>query len=170
MSCSLYRWTEECEGQPCVGDCDLCRKETMIDKYDEVGIPTDREVEADGFITRVDDLEYTQSVLSTARLSKGCIYPNCEKCGYYREHYCTVPMVVSKQIYRLTDERIRRLEKELAELKELVYDEIFGSSVKSYTLYDKPTENPEVKIASFSTTTNSEEVNFTWDDYLGEDK
>ena len=24
MSCSLYRYTEECDGQVCVGDCDLC--------------------------------------------------------------------------------------------------------------------------------------------------
>lgn len=24
MSCSKWRWTEECDGQPCVGDCDLC--------------------------------------------------------------------------------------------------------------------------------------------------
>lgn len=121
----------------------------MDDKYNEAGIPT--EIEADGFITRVDDLEYTQSVFSTARLSKGCIYPNCEKCGYYREHYCTVPMVVSKQIYRLTDERIHRLENELAELKEFVYDEILRS--------DKGIEiPPETKL------------NYTWDDYLGENE
>lgn len=24
MSVSLYRWTEACDGQPCVGDCDKC--------------------------------------------------------------------------------------------------------------------------------------------------
>ena len=24
MSCSLWRYTEECEGRPCPGDCDLC--------------------------------------------------------------------------------------------------------------------------------------------------
>ena len=24
MSCSLWRWTEQCEGRLCVGDCDLC--------------------------------------------------------------------------------------------------------------------------------------------------
>lgn len=24
MSCSLYRYTEECDGRPCPGDCDLC--------------------------------------------------------------------------------------------------------------------------------------------------
>lgn len=26
MSCSLWRWTEECEGKPCPGDCDLCEE------------------------------------------------------------------------------------------------------------------------------------------------
>ena len=24
MSCSLYRWTEKCDGRPCAGDCDFC--------------------------------------------------------------------------------------------------------------------------------------------------
>lgn len=27
MSCSLWRWTEECDSHPCVGDCDLCDEE-----------------------------------------------------------------------------------------------------------------------------------------------
>ena len=27
MSCSLWRWTKDCEGQPCPGDCDVCGKE-----------------------------------------------------------------------------------------------------------------------------------------------
>lgn len=27
MSCSLWRWTEECDSHPCCGDCDLCDKE-----------------------------------------------------------------------------------------------------------------------------------------------
>lgn len=112
------------------------------DKYNEVSIPM--EVETDGFITRVDDLEYTQSVFSTARLSKGCIYPNCEKCGYYREHYCTVPMVVSKQIYRLTDEKLRSLEKRLTDLENLVTDEILGSQTRDgITLHPATKEQEE---------------------------
>ena len=119
------------------------------DKYNEVSIPM--EVEADGFITRVDDLEYTQSVFSTARLSKGCIYPNCEKCGYYREHYCTVPMVVSKQIYHLTDEKLRSLEKRLTDLENLVTDEILG-------LTEQTKSDPNA------------ELNYTWDDYFGENQ
>lgn len=33
MSCSLYRWTEECDRKECVGDCDLCKFEpTVIDE------------------------------------------------------------------------------------------------------------------------------------------
>lgn len=27
MSCSLWRWTEACEGNFCCGDCDLCDRE-----------------------------------------------------------------------------------------------------------------------------------------------
>ena len=34
MSCSLYRWTEECDHRPCVGDCDLCDENTE-DEDDE---------------------------------------------------------------------------------------------------------------------------------------
>lgn len=26
MSCSLWRWTEECDHIPCPGDCDLCEE------------------------------------------------------------------------------------------------------------------------------------------------
>ena len=28
MSCSLWRWTEECDNRPCCGDCDLCEENT----------------------------------------------------------------------------------------------------------------------------------------------
>ena len=27
MSCSLWRWSERCEGKPCCGDCDECGEE-----------------------------------------------------------------------------------------------------------------------------------------------
>ena len=26
MSCSLWRWTEECDSRQCPGDCDLCEE------------------------------------------------------------------------------------------------------------------------------------------------
>lgn len=29
MSCSLWRWTEQCEGRPCCGDCDNCSFEPI---------------------------------------------------------------------------------------------------------------------------------------------
>lgn len=42
MSVSLYRWTEACDGQPCVGDCDLCGD--LISRQDAIealkGLPT----------------------------------------------------------------------------------------------------------------------------------
>lgn len=34
MSCSLWRWTEACEGQPCPGDCDLCSFEAEEEETD----------------------------------------------------------------------------------------------------------------------------------------
>lgn len=134
MSVSLYRWTEECEQDPmCVGDCDLCRKETMEDKYNEIGIPEALE--------RVD--------ANKARPTSKCIYPKCEECDKYRGHYCTVPMVISKQIWAETAVRIVCLEKRLAELETLVTDEILG-------LTGQTKSDPNA------------ELNYTWDDYLGE--
>ena len=38
MSCSLYRWTEECDGQECPGDCDLCPKADEQEEGDDVRI------------------------------------------------------------------------------------------------------------------------------------
>lgn len=35
MSVSLYRWTPDCDGQPCVGDCDKCGKEETEMQMDE---------------------------------------------------------------------------------------------------------------------------------------
>lgn len=34
MSCDLWRWTEECDTHPCVGDCELCDYNTE-DEDDE---------------------------------------------------------------------------------------------------------------------------------------
>lgn len=34
MSCSLWRWTPECDGDFCIGDCDYCNK-NMEDEEDE---------------------------------------------------------------------------------------------------------------------------------------
>lgn len=35
MSCSKWRWTKECDGQPCPGDCDFCSLETAYDELKE---------------------------------------------------------------------------------------------------------------------------------------
>lgn len=149
MSVSLYRWTEECEQDPtCVGDCDKCRKETMNDKYDEVGIPT-MEIEADGFITRPEALERVSQ--KRAKPVEKCIYPRCEDCDKYHGHYCTVPMVISKQNYIIINDKIDDLTKRMLDLEDIVNYEILRSD-KGITI---PSET---------------KLNFTWDDYLGEDQ
>lgn len=117
----------------------------MIDKYNEAGIPT--EIEADGFITRVETLERINANKATP--IKVCVYPECEECDKYHGHYCTVPMVVSKQNWLLTESLIVRMEKKLAELETLVTEEIFGS---------KHRDTPQA------------ETNFTWDDYFDGEK
>ena len=51
MSCSLWRWIEECDTHPCPGDCDLCDYEEGEDgdntdnslwdgDWTRVGVPT----------------------------------------------------------------------------------------------------------------------------------
>ena len=120
------------------------RMTRMIDKYNEIGI----EIEADGFITRSETLERINA--SKAKPAGECAYPKCEDCDKYHGHYCTVPMVVSKQIWRLTEDLIARLEKRLTELETLVTDEILRSDEDL-----KPRRENE--------------INYTWDDYLKED-
>ena len=105
------------------------------------------EIEADGFITREQDL-LERVDAKRAKPITDCPYPNCERCDKYHGHYCTVPMVVSKQIWRLTEALIVQMENRLTELENLVTDEILRSD-----------EKPKADLA-----------NFTWDDYLGEDK
>lgn len=36
MSCSLWRWTQECDTHPCVGDCDLCGYHPEEENEDEL--------------------------------------------------------------------------------------------------------------------------------------
>lgn len=49
MSCSLWRWSEECDSRPCLGDCDLCEENNEDEDTDDnlgdgdwtrVGVPT----------------------------------------------------------------------------------------------------------------------------------
>lgn len=142
MSVSLFRWTEDCDQDPmCVGDCDLCRKEVMEDKYNEAGIPV--EIEADGFITRFETLERINA--NKAKPIKGCAFPKCEGCDDYHGEHCAVPMVISKQIWLTMESLITRMEKRLTELETLVTDEILGSKPRM---------------------SNKPETNYTWDDYF----
>ena len=98
-----------------------------------------REIESDGFITRDEDVKNTPSLeyyarsvslMQSAHPSRECRYPRCEECSSYAklydESYCTVPMVVSKQIWHLTAEKLGSMEKRLTELETLVTDEILG--------------------------------------------
>lgn len=57
---------------------------------------------------------------------RDCLYPKCEECDDYHGQYCTVPMVISKQIYRTVQERMRTMEESIAWLEKAVTDEILG--------------------------------------------
>ena len=87
----------------------------MIDKYNETGISA---------------LEYKNRAVPTSTSAKPageCMYPECEKCDKYHGQYCTVPMVVSKQIWRMTEERLWYLNNRLDTIEELVTAKILGS-------------------------------------------
>lgn len=110
-------------------------------------------IEADGFITREQDIKPLEKVTdNTAKPTSECCYPKCEECrdyiSYQGANYCTVPMVINKQIWRLTADLIADMERRLTELETLVTDEILRSS--------KPPK--------------TDPANYTWDEYLGEEK
>ena len=100
------------------------QKGTRMIATDEISIPTTTEIEADGFITPPSALERTD--MKRAKPATGCVYPRCEECDKYHGHYCTVPMVISKQIYRLTDDKLREMDNRLTDLENLVTDKIIG--------------------------------------------
>jgi len=83
----------------------------MIDRYNEVGIPT-------------SPLEQTAE--DTAKPAEECLYPACEKCDKYHGSWCTVPMVVSKQNFLLTADLLTALDKRVNELEKIITDEILG--------------------------------------------
>ena len=90
-------------------------------------------IEADGFITREEDIRPLERVTdTTANPTSECCYPRCEECNDYVSfqgaHYCTVPMVINKQIWRLTADLIADMERRLTELEELVTDEILRAN------------------------------------------
>ena len=103
----------------------LSEKGKTMKITDEISIPTTREIEADGFITPPSALERKSE--SKAKPISECIYPKCEECDKYHGHYCTVPMVVSKQNYLLTEEKLQSLEARLNDLENLVTEQILGA-------------------------------------------
>ena len=56
-----------------------------------------------------------------------CPFPKCESCDKYHGQWCTVPIVISKQIFRLTQDKLYIMDKRLTDLENLVTDEILGS-------------------------------------------
>lgn len=80
------------------------------------------EIEADGFITPPSALERTD--LNRAKPVKDCIYPKCEGCEHYHGNYCTVPMVVSKQMWLIVGDLYKKLMKRVDTLENLVTEEI----------------------------------------------
>lgn len=83
--------------------------------------------------TREEDLMKNER---TAKPMTECGYPRCEECDKCVDGYCTVPMVVSKQIYLNTAERIMLLEENVSALENLVYDEILGEGEDFVFDYD----------------------------------
>ena len=90
-------------------------------------------IEADGFITREQDLRrrpLEKVTDNTANPTTECCYPECEKCRNYVSvkgaNYCTVPMVINKQTWRLTADLIADMKREMDEVREMVYDHILG--------------------------------------------
>ena len=96
-----------------------------------------REIEQDGFITDEIYIQETKPLervdMDRAIPAKGCKYPKCEECRDYRNGYCTVPMVFTKQMYRMTIDTIDALSANIAELREMVYDEILGKKSEAET-------------------------------------
>ena len=111
-----------------------------IDKYNEVGIPT-------GILEHTETANTAMTGNATAKPIEECKYPLCEECVHYLGHYCTVPIVISKQIFLLTDEKLRSLGKRLTELENIVTDVILGS-------YDGRVLKP------------NDHANYTWADYF----
>lgn len=115
----------------------------MIDKYDEVGIPT-------GILEHTETANMTMMGNATAKPMEKCKYPLCEECVHYIGHYCTVPIVVSKQQWLILEGKMWEWYKRMDDLENLVTDEILGS--------DKDVAIPaETKL------------NYTWADYFEEE-
>lgn len=115
-----------------------------IDKYNEVGIPT-------GVLEHTETANMAMTGNATAKPMEECKYPRCEECVHYIGHYCTVPIVVSKQQWLILEGKMWEWYKRMDDLENLVTDEILGLTEQT-----KPDPNAE--------------LNYTWDDYFGENQ
>lgn len=114
-----------------------------IDKYNEVGIPT-------GILEHTETANMAMTGNATAKPMEKCKYPLCEECVHYIGHYCTVPIVVSKQQWLILEGKMWEWYKRMDDLENLVTDEILRS--------DKDVAMPaEAKL------------NYTWADYFEEE-
>ena len=104
------------------------------------------EIEADGFITPLEQLSG-----SKAKPAAECIYPKCEECDKYHGKHCTVPIVFTKQYYRMIEDFFANVVEQFWKLDERI-DELEAqidvkAHLKSAILYaDKCPNPPAVKI------------------------
>ena len=96
-----------------------------------------KEIEQDGFITDEIYIQETKPLervdMDRAKPAKECKYPKCEECRDYRNGYCTVPIVVTKQMWLMKGDTTDALIKDVSELREMVYDEILGKKSEAET-------------------------------------
>ena len=124
--------SQKCDGEYCPNDCDRCYKadKSMEDIED---IKSDRPISQ--ILERIAQTK--------AKPAEECAYPRCEECDKYHGHYCTVPIVFSKQASLMLDDFMGKTNQRLTELEKLVTDEILGEKPKA-------TEDP----------------NMTWEDFF----
>ena len=92
-------------------------------------------IEADGYITKDTDCSWGKPLErvsdNTANPTTECCYPRCEMCAKYGAYgdsrFCTVPMVITKQMFLIAEEKMQRLECRLSGLESLVEDNILGN-------------------------------------------
>ena len=85
---------------------------------------------------RVDDDE--------ARAINPCDYPNCEECDKYVTNsygaFCTVPIVVSKQMYHLMTAEIRLIRGQISDVEHLLTTMLITPTEANSVTYGLPDE------------------------------
>lgn len=57
-----------------------------------------------------------------AKVMTECNYPKCEECEHYiANKFCDVPVIVTKQKYKMLTDELQSLKKKVAELEDEVY-------------------------------------------------